>query len=188
LGVTEFRNGGGAQTEFPDGIVTNGLPALVLIFHPYYAPNYEMTCEGLSRTTQGLAWQVHFRQKPGKPNAIKTYQLGLNGPSYSVALKGRAWISADTYQVLRMETDIVAPVPEIRLLAEHTAIEYAPVQFQKPDVNLWVPQSAEVFFAWRGRQMHRRHSFSNYLLFAVDEEERIAAPQNQEPPPDPRNP
>lgn len=177
LGVTEYRNGGGAQAEFPDGVVTNGLPALVLVFHPYYAPNYEMTCEGLARVTSGLAWQVHFRQKAGKPNAIKSYQFGINGPSYSVGLKGRAWISAENYQIIRMETDIVAPVPQIKLLAEHTEIEYGPVSFQRANVNLWLPQSAEVYFAWRGHQMHRRHSFSNYLLFGVDEKERIATPK-----------
>ena len=177
LGVTEYRNGGGAQAEFPDGIVTNGLPALVLVFHPYYAPNYEMTCEGLARANNELAWQIHFRQRPGKPNAIKSYQFGMNGPSYAVALKGRAWISADTYQIIRMETDIVAPVPQIRLLAEHTAIEYGPVKFRQADVTLWLPQSAEVYLAWQGRQMHRRHSFSNYLLFGIDEQQRIAAPK-----------
>lgn len=181
LGVTEYRNGGGAQTEFPDGIVTSGLPALVLVFHPYYAPNYEMGCEGLSRSSGGLAWQVHFRQKQGKPNALKTYQFGLNGPSYSVALKGRAWISADNYQVVRIETDIVAPVPEIKLRAEHTEIEYGPVKFRDGSVNLWLPRSAEVYFAWRGRQVHRRHSFSNYLLFGVDENQRIATPKEAEP-------
>jgi tetratricopeptide (TPR) repeat protein len=178
LGVTEYRNGGGALAEFPDGIVTNGLPALVLIFHPYYAPNYEMTCEGLTRWNGGLAWQVHFRQLPGKPNVIRTYQLGLHGPSYSVGLKGRAWISADTYQIVRMETDLLAPMPQIRLLAEHTAIEYGPVKFREGNVNLWLPQTAEVYFAWKGKQAHRRHSFSNYMLFAVDDKQRIAAPKD----------
>lgn len=182
LGVTEYRNGGGAQTEFPDGIVTNGLPALALVFHPYYAPNYEMTCEGLARSTNGLAWQIHFRQKPGKPNAIKSFQFGLRGPSYPVALKGRAWISADNYQLLRMETDIVAPIPEIRLISEHTAIEYGPVKFRQGNVTLWLPESAEVHFAWGRRQIHRRHSFSNYLLFGVDEKERIAPPKQAAPP------
>jgi hypothetical protein len=28
-----------------------------------------------------------------------------------------------------------------------------------------------------GHQVHRRHSFSNYLLFGVDEKQRIAAPK-----------
>jgi tetratricopeptide (TPR) repeat protein len=178
LGVTEYRNGGGAQAEFPDGIVTNGLPALVLIFHPYYAPNYEMVCEGLTRWNGGLAWQVHFRQLPGRPNAIRNYQIGVHGPSYAVGLKGRAWISADTYQIVRMETDLLAPMPQIRLLAEHTAIEYGPVKFHEGNVNLWLPQTAEVYFAWRGRQAHRRHSFSNYMLFGVDDRQRIAAPKD----------
>jgi tetratricopeptide (TPR) repeat protein len=177
LSVTEYRNGGGAQNEFPDGIVTNGLPATVLVFHPYYAPNYEMTCEGLARANGTLAWQIHFRQMQGRPNAIRSYQAGMHGPSYSVGLKGRAWISADNYQIVRMETDIVAPLPQIKLLAEHTAIEYGPVQFQKTNVNLWLPQSAEIYFAWLGHQVHRRHSFSNYLLFGVDEKQQIAAPK-----------
>lgn len=184
LGVTEYRDGGGAQAEFPDGVVTNGLPALVLIFHPYYAPNYEMTCEGLTRWNGGLAWQLHFRQLPGKPNTIKNYQIGINGPSYSVALKGRAWVSADTYQILRMETDLLGPMPQIRLLAEHTAVEYGPVRFREGNVNLWLPQTADVYFAWRGRQVHHTHSFSHYLLFAVDDRQRISVPKVVEPPPD----
>ena len=179
LGVTEYRNGGGALNEFPGGIVTSGLPALVLIFHPYYAPNYEMTCEGLTWLNGRLAWQLHFRQKPDKPNELKTYQFGINGASYSVGLKGRAWISADSYQVVRMETDLMAPMPQIELLAEHTAIEYAPVRFREGDVTLWLPQSAEVYFAWRGRRVHRRHAFDNYMLFTVDDKQRIGTPKDK---------
>jgi hypothetical protein len=125
-----------------------------------------------------LAWQVHFRQKTGKPNEIKSYQFGLSGPSYSVALKGRAWISADSYQIIRMETDIVAPLPQIKLQAEHSDIEYGPVKFQRTNETLWLPQSADVYMAWQGRQMHRRHSFSNYLLFSVEENDKIGAPKN----------
>ena len=74
------------------------------------------------------------------------------------------------------------PVPEIKLAAEHTEIEYGPVKFHEGSVNLWLPQSAEVYFAWRGRQVHRRHSFSNYLLFGVDEKQRIATPKEAEAP------
>ena len=178
LGVTEYRNGGGALNEFPGGIVTSGLPALVLIFHPYYAANYEMSCEGLARLNGSLAWQVHFRQRSDKPNELKTYQFGINGASYSVGLKGRAWISADSYQIVRMETDLVSSMPEIQLLAEHTAIEYGPVKFHEINATLWLPQSAEVYFAWRGRQVHRVHSFDDYLLFTVDDKQRITTPKS----------
>jgi hypothetical protein len=176
LGVTEYRNGGLALNEFPGGIVTNGLPVLVLIFHPYYAPSYEITCEGLARSNDRLAWQVHFRQKPDMPNELKSYQFGITGRSYSVRLKGRAWISADSYQIVRMETDLVSPIPQLKLLAEHTTIEYGPVKFREGDVNLWLPLSAEVYFDWRGQRVHRRHSFDHYMLFTVDDKQRINAP------------
>jgi len=176
LGVVEYRNGGLALNEFPGGIVTTGLPALVLIFHPYYAPSYEMTCEGLARANNALVWQIHFRQKPDKPNELKTYQSGISGASHSVSLKGRAWISADSYQIVRMETDLVVPVPQIQLLAEHTAIEYGPVKFREGDVNLWLPLSAEVHFSWRKQQVHRRHSFDHYMLFRVDDKQHMNTP------------
>jgi Tfp pilus assembly protein PilF len=184
LNVEEYRNAGGSPADFPDGVATNGLPALVLIFHPYNAMNFEMTCEGLARWNGGLAWQVHFKQRTDKPNTIKRYRIGADGPSYPVALKGRAWISADSYQIVRLETDLVAPVPQIRLVADHTAIEYGPVKFSKGNVNMWLPQSAEVYYDWKGRRIHRRHSFSNYLLFGVEDKQKITVPKVDEAPAD----
>lgn len=178
LNVEEYRNGaGGATADFPDGVATNGLPALVLIFHPYNAKNFEMTCEGLGRWNGGLAWQVHFKQRPDKPNNIMRYRIGADGPSFPVALKGRAWISADNYQIERLETDLVAPVPQIRLVADHKAIEYGPVKFAKANVNMWLPQSAEVYYDWRGRRIHRRHSFSDYMLFGIEDKQKITVPK-----------
>jgi tetratricopeptide (TPR) repeat protein len=178
LNVEEYRNGsGGSAADFPDGVATNGLPALVLIFHPYNAVNFEMTCEGLARWNGGLAWQVHFKQRTDKPNTIKRYRIGADGPSYPVALKGRAWISADSYQIVRLESDLVAPVPQIRLVADHTAIEYGPVKFTKSNVNMWLPQSAEVYYDWKGRRIHRRHSFSNYMLFGIEDRQKITVPK-----------
>jgi tetratricopeptide (TPR) repeat protein len=177
LSVSEYRNSGSVQPQFPDGIVTSGLPALVLVFHPYYATNYDMVCEGLARTSRGLAWQIHFRQQPDKTNGIKSYRFGMNGPNYEVRLRGRAWISADSYNIIRMESDIVAPIPQIRLVADHTNIEYGPVTFRQANTTLWLPQSAEVYFAWLGRRIHRRHEFSNYLLFGIDDQQHINAPK-----------
>ena len=181
LNVEEYRSAGGAPAEFPGGVVTNGLPSLVLIFHPVNVPNFEMTCEGLARTSSGLAWQVHFKQRPDRPNTIKRYRIGADGPSYPVALKGRAWISADTYQIVRLETDLVSPIPQIKLVADHSDIEYGPVKFKDGKISMWLPQSADVYYDWRGRRIHRRHSFSQYLLFGVDEKQKISTPKEVDP-------
>jgi hypothetical protein len=139
--------------------------------------NFKVACEGLARSNGAPAWQIHFRQRADKPNTIRTYQLGTQGPVFSVALKGRAWIAADTFQIVRLETDLVAPLPEIRLVADHAAIEYAPVHFRTSNLDMWLPQTAEIHYDWRGRRTHRRHSFRNYLLFSVDDKQEISAPK-----------
>ena len=178
LNVSEYRsNGNYSAIDFPGGVETRGLPALVLIFHPYNSGSFEMSCEGLTHWNGGLAWQVHFRQRNDKPNRIREYRVGLNGPAYPIALKGRAWIAADTFQITRLETDLIAPLPEILLVADHTAIEYGPVHFKNRKVDLWLPQTAEAYYDWRRKRSYRRHSFSNYLLFAVDDKQQISAPK-----------
>jgi tetratricopeptide (TPR) repeat protein len=177
LGVEEYRSRHGSGEDFPDGVATNGLPALVLIFHPYNTGSFEMTCEGLARWNGALGWQVHFRQRSDRPNTIRSYRIGNNGPSYPVALKGRAWIAADSYQIMRLETDLIAPLPEIRLATDRAIIEYGPVHFREGNLDMWLPQSAELYYDWKGQRSHRRHSFSNYLLFSVGDKQRISVPK-----------
>ena len=177
--VTEYRGTRFTPAQFPGGVETHGLPTLSLIFHPANAGNFAMSCEGLAQWNGKPAWQIHFRQRPDKPNTIRAYKFGENGPSYPVALRGRAWIAADSYQIVRMETDLVAKLPEIKLMADHTLVEYGPVRFKNRNVEMWLPQSAEVYFDWRGQRVHRRHSFDNYMLFSVDEKQKIAEPKEE---------
>ncbi len=179
--VAEYRNGAQSRSEFPDSVETTGLAALALIFHPNNAGNFEMSCEGLGRWNGRFAWQVHFRQRPDKLNTIRAYKFGENGPAYPVALRGRAWIAADTYQIVRMETDLVAPLPQIRLVTDHTLVDYGPVHFKKGNVEMWLPQNAELYCDWRGKRMHRRLSYSSYMLFSVDEKQRISEPKMENP-------
>jgi tetratricopeptide (TPR) repeat protein len=175
LDVEEYRNGTVDPQLFPQQIATIGLPSLVLIFHANYKDDFEVSCEGLSRWGGGLAWQVHFRQRSDKPSRLREYRVG--GRITLVSLRGRAWIAADTFQVVRLETDIVSPLPEIRLKAEHVSVDYGPVPFRRRNQKLWLPQTAELYVDFKGRRMHRRHRFSNYLLFAVDEKEKISDPK-----------
>ena len=133
-----------------------------------------MNCEGLGQSNGIPTWQVHFRQRPDKPNTTRGYKIGENGVSYPVALRGRAWIAADSYQIVRMETDLGDTLPEIRLLTDHILVEYGPVRFKHQNVEMWLPQSAELYSDWRGKRMHRRHSFSNYILCSVDEKQSIS--------------
>jgi len=72
---------------------------------------------------------------------------------------------------------LVAKTPEIRLLADHSIIECGPVKFRDQTTEMWLPQTAEVCYDWRGKRFHRVHSFSNSLLFSVEDKQHISAPK-----------
>jgi len=174
LVVEEYLSRGTTPVDFPGGITTRGLPALILIFHPYYSESFSMKCEGLAFVNGQRAWQIYFRQREDKPNGIRAYRVGRTASP--IALKGRAWIVADSYQIVDLQTDLVDELPDIRLTVDHTSIEYGPVHFGSRGVDMWLPQTAEVFSELRGKRIHRRLSFSNYLLFAVDDTQKISSP------------
>ena len=173
--VEEYRSNS-SSADAPGGIITRGLPALVLIFHPYYAGTFSMKCEGLANLNGKPAWQIYFRQRADQPNRIRSYKIGENGPSHPVALKGRAWFLADTYQIIGLQTDLIEGLPDLRLTVDHVTLEYGPVHFGSRGVDMWLPQTAELYSDLRGKRTHRRLNFTNYLLFAVDDKERISAP------------
>jgi tetratricopeptide (TPR) repeat protein len=178
--VDEFRSGRSEAGAFPDQIATRGLPTLALIFHPDMRDDFEMSCEGLGTWNQKATWLVRFQQRDNKPRRIQGYIV--NGREYAVSLKGRAWISADTFQIVRLESDLTDPVKEIQLRSEHQTVEYAPVRFPKTKSELWLPKNAELYFDFRKHRYFRRHSFDHFLLFSVDTEEERKEPKEAKVP------
>ena len=175
LNVEETRDGETSLEAFPTQFATTGLAAFALVFHPYYAGDFEITCEGLGQWHGQPAWQVHFQQRPDKPARMHVFRV--DGKLYPVKQKGRAWISADAHQVVRLELDLMEAIPKIRLEAEHLDIEYRPVQFAKRNLELWLPGSADLYMGFRRHRYHHRHSYSDFMLFSVDTTLQIQAPK-----------
>ena len=173
--LEEYRNGSLDPAQFPAQVATEGLPAMALVFHPQMISDFDFVCEGLGQASGHPAWQVHFQQKPNRPGRIRAYVVA--GNYHSIALKGRAWIDASTDQVVRLESELVKPMPEIHLLREHLSIDYAPVQFHSRDSQLWLPSHAELLVALDNKAFYRTHAFSNFQLFSVGTGEKQGAPR-----------
>lgn len=169
--IEEFRNGDDGPNDFPDGISTQGLPALMFVFHQRYQRNYDFDCEGLSEWDGSPAWVVYFRQRSDMPRENLRYVV--DNKSYNIAIEGRAWIAAGTFQLLRMESDVLNPVHKIRLTEEHEDIMYKPVIFRDRNVTLWLPASADLYFYFRRHLYHRTQAFKSYMLFSVSATEKI---------------
>jgi tetratricopeptide (TPR) repeat protein len=174
LAVDEYRTDKSDLGGYPDEIASSGFAALALVFHPHMRDNFDMKCEGLGDWHGQAIWLVHFSQRDDKPNHMHGYRVG--NLMYPVKLKGRAWITADKFQIVHIESELVSPIPEIRLLSEHQVVEYGPIRFAKKNTSLWLPKSAEVYFEFRRHRYYRRHSFDHYMLFSVDSNEKRQEP------------
>jgi len=177
LSVDEYRADKLSLSGYPDNIASTGFAALALVFHPHMRDNFEMTCEGLGDWRGQASWLVDFHQRDDRPNHMHSYKVGNR--QHPVKLKGRAWIIADKFQIVRIEAEMVSPMPEIQLLSEHQVVEYGPVPFAKKNTSLWLPKTAEIYFDFRKHRYYRRHSFDHYMLFSVDSDEKRTVPTTQ---------
>jgi tetratricopeptide (TPR) repeat protein len=180
LAVNEYRNSRASSVGFHTDVVTKGLPALLLVFHPYYAGDFSMRCEGLTILKGNPVWQIRFRQRDDKPSRIRSYRMGTIGPAYEVKLQGRAWFTADSFQIIKLEADLLKAIPEIQLTVDHTSAEYGPVFFRSRGIEIWLPQTADLVSERKGKRLHERIDFSDYLLFAVDDKQELSTPKPQE--------
>jgi tetratricopeptide (TPR) repeat protein len=170
--VTEYRRTS-AGTRQPS-LTDTGTVSFALIFHPSHLENFDFRCEGLTDLHGSQVWQLHFQERPDESKSFHAMRVGRT--VYLPRLKGRAWIATDNYQVVRIETDLVSPIPEIGLQVEHLTIVYAPVDFQTRHVRLWLPESASLFIGYRGHRYQLKHDFSDFQLFWVDSDETIKDP------------
>ena len=174
FGLEEYRNGGIDHSQFPANIATMGLPALVLVFHPDYAGDFRFDCDGLIRAHDRDYWQLRFAQREDRHVRIESYVV--NGSSYPIYLQGRVWVDPGNGQIVRLESQLLKPIPQIELWQQHQVIDYLGVKFQSTGQEVWLPQAAEVYVERHNKRYVRRHSFQDFRLFNVDTAQNTKAP------------
>lgn len=180
--LEESRDGGLGVDSFPTSLATTGLVGLgVAILEPEYRKDFDYKCEGLSSWRGQAAWQMRFEQKRGVESRVRVWRR--RGDLFPVALKGRIWLAANSYDLLHMESDLRDPIEKLVLTRDHLAIDYGPVSFETGNQKLWLPWKAEMFMELRGRRYHHRHMLTDYMLFSVDTANQIGKPKL--PPADP---
>jgi hypothetical protein len=142
-----------------------GLIALAMIFHPLYSVDFAFSCEGAVDWNGQPAWVIRFQQFKGRPSRLVAFRSG--NQVYGAKLKGRAWISRDTGEVIRLETNLMEPIGLLQLHANAIVVDYGPVQFHTADVKLWLPQSAQAYSVYDLYKLVKHHTYSDFKLFSV---------------------
>ena len=82
-----------------------------------------------------------------------------------------------SYQVMRLESELVKPIPEIGLALEHIAIDYDLVQFRTQQIQIWLPRGAELYVDRKGHRYYRKHTFTDFRIFNVDTAQSVERPK-----------
>lgn len=158
-------------------------PEPLAFLMPAERGDYAFTLAGRGKGKEQHTVMVDFRSlETGQPEM--KHQPGKHEGCFSVTIpgriKGRVWIDATTYEVLRVDQQLTGridyrvPNAHVRRgMAEVLVIErydmsirYKPIAFHDPEEIVLLPQSIETLTIYRGAQSHRsRQVFSNYRRF-----------------------
>jgi Flp pilus assembly protein TadD len=181
--LEESRLGGNDVSAFPTSLASVGLIGLGLsVLQPVTRAHFRYSCEGLTTLRGQTAWQLRFEQRRDiKAGDVRVWRR--NGEIYDIPLKGRIWISNNTFAVIRVETDLREPISKLELSRDHLLVDYGPVNFSSGNIHLWLPLCVDVYLVLHGRRYHHRHFLSDYLLFSVDTTHAIGRPKELPLPP-----
>jgi hypothetical protein len=145
-------------------IKTTGFVSMPLFFGPLEQPLSDFrhlgqqTIDG--RRTEAVAFAEHVW-----PAAVMG-RLVIGDASVPLLLQGVAWIHASDYQILRMRTDLLAPLPPLTRVT--TIALYANNQFEGSPAAFWLPQEVKVTVDLGTLAFANRHTYSDYRLFRAE--------------------
>ena len=176
----EYRTDLAGREAWPLGLkegfmLTSGFASAALVFHPMYQSQSDFRFFGRQKVNGRDAYIVAFAQQPAKARLNGTFKSGEI--SMTTFTQGLAWIDAQSYQIVRLRTDLLRPLQELRLEKQTTEISYAQVHFRGSAAGFWVPQQVTVSVDWNGKHLRNEHRYSEFKLFQVAATEKQGKPK-----------
>lgn len=148
------------------GMITSNYTSTCLYLSPLDQPENRFRHLGTQTIRKRECQVVGFAQRP--EGARRVSECFMEGKRGVVLLQGLAWIDAETFQVLRIKTWLLAPRGDIGLGSHESTIDFYPVQPGEAERVIWLPRDVTVVVVYRGKTYRNIHHYSNYKLFQVD--------------------
>lgn len=161
----------------PDAPRTTGFATSWLFFVPSNLEGSRFRYLGQQKVNNHETYVVAFAEIPAKTR-MDTIVHSPTGPC-STFSQGLAWIDQSTFQIVRMQTDLLAPLPGIQLTQLRSLLDYGDVKIPKLNLSLWLPSDVETTWISGDRTGDETHRYSNYKLFAST---MTILPADQTPP------
>lgn len=108
---------------------------------------------------------VAFAQLPDR--ATPTNFVSGEWGSEPFLVQGIAWIDQDTFQIVRIRTDLLVPRNDVGLAVQSTEVTFNEVHLPDSSSPLLVPYHVTVSSEYRGNAYRNDHFYSDYRHFHV---------------------
>jgi tetratricopeptide (TPR) repeat protein len=170
-GFDEYRVDSSGVQASPRGLqdgfmLTSGFASASLFFHPTYQPQAAFRYLGRQKVNGRDTYVIAFAQQPAKARlngGFKTGDLRM-----TTLAQGLAWVDSETYEITRLRTDLLMPLPEVKLERATTEIAFGQVHFKGIGKGFLVPQQVTVTVDWNGKLLRNEHRYSEFKLFKVE--------------------
>jgi Tfp pilus assembly protein PilF len=179
-GFQEYRVSLGdnpGQEALKEGfMLTSGFASASLIFHPAYQPQSTFRLVGRQKIDGHEAVLIAFAQKPDKARVNGLFKSGdVTMPTFT---QGLAWVDAGKFQILRLRTDLLTPLLDVKLERQTTDINFDETHFKGLPNGFWLPREVSVAVDWNGKRLRNQHQYSDFKLFSVGSVEKRGKMKN----------
>lgn len=145
--------------------VTSGFTLTCIHFLPELRSESTFRYLGDQMLESRHTFVVAFAQRPAHATATELVS-GYWG-TVVILVQGIAWIDQDTYQILRLRTDLLAPRTDIGLTRQTTEVTFGEVQLPDITAALWLPSKVSVYAQCMGNSFRNEHLYTDYQRFRV---------------------
>jgi hypothetical protein len=161
-----------------DTMLTSGFLSGSLIFHPIFQSESTFRLLGRQKVNGRNTFVIVYAQNPAKSRLRGSFRQDENvRVTYT---QGMAWVDAENDQIIRLTSDLLSPVPQVRLKRETTDMEFSEVALKRVPQKFWLPVAVTVTVDWNGKILRNKHLYSDFLISDVNFTQKIARPKMAE--------
>lgn len=146
--------------------VTHGFALSCVYFSTAFQSESTFRYLGEQRIGSQNTYVVAFSQRPGHATMTET----VRGPGHAVVqmlVQGIAWVDQSNFQIIKMQTDLLAPRPEVGLDRQTTEVTLSEVRLRGIASPLWLPKVVKVGIRFYGLNFRNEHLYANYRQYRV---------------------
>lgn len=158
--------GSGRQATAPETgqhPLSQGFASSWVYFYPHNWTQSAFRYLGEQKLDSRGSVVVAFAQKPQAVSSPGLFRYqGRSTPMY---FQGVAWFDTSDFRILRIRTELLAPLPEVSLQQLSADIRFMEIRIPNVSSILFLPRDVTVTSVVSGGTLRERHSYSDYRLF-----------------------